>query len=207
MVTAIAIEADDSFFAGESLSGMVTLWGGTAAANALGDVVVTLSDDSETGSFTAASITIADNTNGAAFTYNDTAPGMVTLTATSGTLTGVEPAQNVTVKTGVAGLSVTPDLVKAGSDVTVTATGKAGGGTVKVMDSESMQVGDTKSLDPVVEREDGDVDYSRTITLPADLADGTYTVTVDIQDLTDSMDIEVLNNQAPPSSAMPRNVR
>ena len=195
-VSAIAIAADDSFFAGESLSGMVTLWSGTSAANALGPVVVTLSDDSETGSFTAASITIADNTNGAAFTYNDTAPGMVTLTATSGTLTATAA---VTVKTGVAGLSVTPDLVKAGSDVTVTATGKAGGGTVKVMDSEGMQVGDTKSLDPVVEREDGDVDYSRTITLPADLADGTYTVSVDIQDLMDSMDIEVLNNQAPPT--------
>ena len=196
VVTAIAIEADDSFFAGESLSGMVTLWGGTAAANALGDVVVTLSSDSETGSFTADSITIADNTNGAAFTYNDTAPGMVTLTATSGTLTATA---DVAVKSGVAGLSVTPDLVKAGSDVTVTATGKAGGGTVKVVDSESMQIGVTKSLDPVLEPEDGDVTYSRTITLPADLADGTYTVTVDIQGLMDSMDIEVLNNQAPPT--------
>ena len=180
VVTAIAIEADDSFFAGESLSGMVTLWAGTGAANALGDMVVTLSSDSETGSFTADSITIADNTNGAAFTYNDTAPGMVTLTATSGTLTATAA---VTVKTGVAGLSVTPDLVKAGSDVTVTATGKAGGGTVKVMDAEAMQVGSTKSLDPVVEPEEGDVTYSRTITLPADLADGTYTVTVDIQGL------------------------
>ena len=31
MVTAIAIEADDSFFAGESLSGMVTLWAGILA--------------------------------------------------------------------------------------------------------------------------------------------------------------------------------
>ena len=196
VVTAIAIQADDSFFAGESLSGMVTLWGGTAAANALGDMVVTLSSDSETGSFTADSITIADNMPGAAFTYNDTAPGMVTLTATSGTLTATA---DVAVKSGVAGLSVTPDLVKAGSDVTVTATGKAGGGTVKVMDSESMQVGVTKSLDPVLEPEDGDVTYSRTITLPADLADGTYTVTVDIQGLMDSMDIEVLNNQAPPT--------
>ena len=196
VVTAIAIEADDSFFAGESLSGMVTLWGGTAAANALGDVVVTLSSDSETGSFTADSITIADNTSGAPFTYDDAAPGMVTLTATSGTLTATAA---VTVKSGVAGLSVTPDIVKAGSDVTVTATGKAGGGTVKVTDSESMQVGVTKSLDPVLEPEDGDVTYSRTITLPADLADGTYTVTVDIQGLMDSMDIEVLNNQAPPT--------
>ena len=62
-----------------------------------------------------------------------------------------------------------------------------------------MQVGATKSLDPVIEPEDGDVTYSRTITLPATLADGTYTVTVDIQDLTDSMDIEVLNDQTPPA--------
>ena len=199
VVTALAIEAEDSFFAGDSLSGMVTLWGADAAANALGDVVVTLSSDSETGSFTADSITIADNTNGAAFTYNDTEDGMVTLTATSD-LVGVEPATKmVTVKPGVGELSVTPHLVKAGSDVTVTAMGKAGGGTVKVMDSEGMQVGSTKSLDPVVEPEDGDVTYSRTITLPADLADGTYTVTVDIQDLTGSRDIEVLNDQTPPA--------
>ena len=196
VVTAIAIEAEDSFFAGESLSGMVTLWGGMAAANALGDVVVTLSSDSETGSFAADSVTIADNMNGVAFTYNDTAPGMVTLTATSGTLTATAA---VTVKSGVAGLSVTPDLVKAGSDVTVTATGKAGGGTVKVMDADAMQVGATKSLDPVVEPEEGDVTYSRTITLPADLADGTYTVTVDIQGLMDTMDIEVLNDQSAPT--------
>ena len=220
VVTAIAIEAEDSFFAGESLSGMVTLWGGMAAANALGDVVIYLSTSSETGSFGADMITIADNMPGAAFTYMDTAPGTVTLTAsdmmpaaddaadtaatngadmaadTSGALMATK---TVTVKSGVAGLSVTPDLVKAGSDVTVTATGKAGGGTVKVMDSDGMQHGATKSLDPVVEPEEGDVTYSRTITLPADLADGTYTVTVDIQGLMDSMDIEVLNDQAPPT--------
>ena len=162
MVTAIAIEADDSFFAGESLSGMVTLWGGTAAANALGDVVVTLSQRFGDGQFSPpTSITIDDdNMPGAAFTYNDTAAGTVTLTATSD-LVGVEPATKmVTVKSGVAGLSRRHrTLVKAGSDIKVTATGKAGGGTVKVMDSEAMQVGDTKSLDPVVEREDGDVDY------------------------------------------------
>ena len=106
------------------------------------------------------------------------------LTATSGegdtALTGTK---EVTVKSGVGDLDVDPTLVKAGSTITVTATGKSGGGTVKVMDSEGMQVGDTNGLDPKVEREDGDVTYSRTITLPADLADGTYTVTVDIQGL------------------------
>ena len=39
--------------------------------------------------------------------------------------------KEITVKSGVAGLSVTPTLVKAGSDLMVTATGKAGGGTVQ----------------------------------------------------------------------------
>ena len=220
VVTALAIEADDSFFAGDSLSGMVTLWGASGAANALGDMVIYLSTSSETGSFGADMITIGDNMPGAAFTYMDTAPGMVTLTASdmmpaaddaadTAATNGADMAadtsgalmvtKTVTVKSGVAGLSVTPTLVKAGSDVMVTATGKAGGGTVKVMDSGGMQVGTTKSLDPVVEPEEGDVTYSRSITLPADLADGTYTVTVDIQDLTDSMDIEVLNDQAPPT--------
>ena len=196
MVSAIAIEADDSVFAGESLSGMVTLWSGMSAANALGDTVVMLSSDSETGSFAADSVTIADNMPGAAFSYTDTAPGMVTLTATSGEMTATK---EITVKSGVSGLSVDPALVKAGSDITVTATGKAGGGTVMVMDSEGMQVGKTKSLDPVIEPEVGDVTYSRTVTLPDDLADGMYTVSVDIQGLMDSMDIEVLNDQTPPA--------
>ena len=41
--------------------------------------------------------------------------------------------------------------------------------------------------------------YGRTITLPADLADGTYTVTVDIQGLIDTMDIKVVNDQDPPT--------
>ena len=55
VVTAIAIDADDSFFAGESLSGMVTLWGLVpAAANALGDTVIYVClASSETGSFDA----------------------------------------------------------------------------------------------------------------------------------------------------------
>ena len=149
MVDAIAIDADDSFFAGESLSGMVTLWGAGGAAKALDNVFVMLSSDSETGSFTADSITIADNTNGAAFTYNDTAPGTVMLTATSGDGdAAMTTTKEVTVKSGVSGLDVDQTLVKAGSTITVTATGKSGGGTVQVMDSEGMQVGDTLGLNP-----------------------------------------------------------
>ena len=216
-VTDIAIDAETSFFAGDDFSGMVTLWAGTSEATAAEDKVIYLSTSSMTGSFVDAAdsaitmITIAAGMKGAAFTYNDTAPGTVTLTAsdmmpaaddaadTADTSTALMATKEITVKSGVAGLSVTPTLVKAGSDVMVTATGKTGGGTVQVMDSDGMQVGATKSLDPVIEPEDGDVTYSRTITLPADLADGTYTVTIDIQDLTDSMDIEVLSDQAPPT--------
>ena len=121
---------------------------------------------------------------------------MVILTATSGTLTATAA---VTVKSGVAGLSVTPDLVKAGSDVTVTATGKAGGGTVKVMDADAMQVGVTKSLDPVrrtgrrrcdLQPYHNAASRSRRRHL---YGDGRHSGL----DRT-AMDIEVLNNQAPP---------
>ena len=62
MVTAIAIDADDSFFAGrEPLRYGNAVGLAPAAANALGAMVVTLSSDSETGSFTADSITVADD--------------------------------------------------------------------------------------------------------------------------------------------------
>ena len=217
-VTALAIDADDSFFADESLSGMVTLWSGTAAANALGDKVIYLSTSSMTGSFSDAAgnaitmVTITDNTNGAAFTYNDTTPGMVTLKASdmmpaaddapdmADMSTALMVEKVVTVKSGVAGLSVDPALVKAGSDITVTATGKAGGGTVQVMDSDDMPVGTTKALDPVGDADaDGNQAYTRTVSLPAELADGTYTVTVSIQGLVDRMNIEVLNDQSAPT--------
>ena len=218
VVDAIAIQADDNFFAGESLSGMVTLWSGTATANALGDKVIYLSTSSMTGSFSDAAgnaitmVTITDNTNGAAFTYNDTTPGMVTLKASdmmpaaddapdmADMSTALMMEKVVTVKSGVAGLSVNPALVKAGSDITVTATGKAGGGTVQVMDSDDMPVGTTKALDPVGDADaDGNQAYTRTVSLPAELADGTYTVTVSIQGLVDRMDIEVLNDQSAPT--------
>ncbi len=218
VVDAIAIQADDNFFADESLSGMVTLWSGTAAANALGDKVIYLSTSSMTGSFSDAAgnaitmITIADNTNGAAFTYKDTMAGTVTLTASdmmpaaddapdmAAMSTALMTEKVVTVKSGVTELNVTEGPVKAGSDITVTATGKAGGGTVSVMDSEGMQVGTTKALDPVGDADaDGNQAYTRTVSLPAELADGTYTVTVSIQGLMGTMDIEVLNDQSAPT--------
>ena len=72
-VTAIAIMADSSFFAGDDLSGEVTLWAGSSAATAAADMTVMLSSDSETGSFAADSITIGAGEAGADFTYNDTA--------------------------------------------------------------------------------------------------------------------------------------
>ena len=62
VVTAIAIEADDSFFAGESLSGMVTLWGAVRQQPTPWAMWSSRwSRDSETGSFAAESITIGDD--------------------------------------------------------------------------------------------------------------------------------------------------
>ena len=97
-------------------------------------------------------------------------------------------------------VAVDLELVKAGSTIMVSASGQPGGGTVTVMDSEGEMVGSTRALDP-----DGDPDmdgvqaYSRSITLPANLTDGTYTVSVDIQGETDSATVEVLNDQDPPT--------
>lgn len=206
-VNALAIEANDEFFAGDSLAVTVSLKGADdAAANALGDTVVMLSSDSETGSFSDAegnaitSVTIADNTSEASATYMDSKAGTPTLTATSGMMTD---SKMVTVKSGIRNLQVGPSPIEAGADLTVSATGKKGGGTVMIQDGEGMQVGETKALDPVanpdLDPEGEDQSYSRSVTVPADTMDGTYTVTVTIAGLSDTMDIRVLNDQEPPT--------
>ncbi len=206
-VTGLAIEADDEFFADDSLAVTVSLKGADdAAANALGDTVVMLSSDSETGSFSDAegnaitSVTIADNTSEASATYMDSKAGTPTLTATAGMMTA---SKMVTVKSGIRNLVVTPSPITAGSELAVSATGKKGGGTVMIEDAEGMQVGETKALDPVanpdLDPEGPDQSYSRTVTLPADTMDGMYKVTVTIAGLSDFMEIRVLNDQDPPT--------
>ena len=204
VVDAITIEAASEFFADENLPVRVTLGGGGGVAKALGDMVVMLSSSAESGSFADAdgnaitSITVGDNMSEASATYMDGMAGMVTLTATSGTLTD---STDVEVKSAIRDLVVDNTVVKGGSAVMVSATGKAGGGTVTILDADGEKVGTKKALDPIGDPDaDGDQEYSRSVTLPATLVDGMYTLSVEIQGATDnSLTIEVLNDQSAPT--------
>ena len=201
-VTAIAIAADPtSVFTDGEIGITVTLWAGAAEGKALGAVDVTLDDGEAGGTFTPASITIADNMHSGTATYTNTTAGAVTITATSGDMTDTA---DVEVKSTIRDLTVDNALnalVKQGATIMVSATGKAGGGTVTVMDADGEKVGTTKALDPVGDVDpDGDQEYSRSITLPATLADGTYTISVAIQgDTNNSLSVKVVNDQTPPA--------
>ena len=145
------------------------------------------------------SITIADNMSSGTATYSNATAGMYTVTAESGMM---KPSSvDVTIKSTIRDLAVSSALVEQGATIKVSATGKAGGGTVTVLDAEGEKVGTTKALDPDGDVDvDGDQEYSRSITLPAVLAGGTYTVSVSIQgDTNNSLKVEVVNDQTPPT--------
>ena len=93
----------------------------------------------------------------------------------------------------------------AGVTITVSATGKEGKATVTVTDADGEPVVPSKGLTGLDEEpdEEGNVDYTRDIDLPADLADGIYTVTVTIAGETAKMEIEVINDQSPPMLSSP----
>ena len=206
-VTAIAITADPtSVFTGGEIGLSVTLWAGTAAGKASGNVVVTLDDGDAAGTFSPASITIADDTGEGTATYTNSAAGDVTITATSGEMTDTA---EVEIKSTIRDLTVDLPLVKQGSTIMVRAIGQAGSGTVTILDEDGDKVGTKLGLDtPGVVDPDGDQEYSRSIDLPDILADGTYTLSVEIQgDVNNSLSIRVLNDQAAPTlssaSALP----
>lgn len=205
-VAAIAVHAmPESVFAGDDVTVTVDLWSAAGElAKSLGSMVVMLDDGDADGSFSDAdgnavtSVTIADNMSSASATYMNGTAGMVTITATSGEMTATV---DVEVKSTIRGLSVDNELVTQGATVMVSAIGQAGGGTVVVLDSDGDKVGTKKALDPVGEPDaDGDQEYERSITLPAMLADGMYTVSVEIQgDVNNELMIEVVNDQTPPT--------
>ena len=216
-VTAIAAHAmPTSVFTDGEITVRVDLWSAAGElAKSLGTTTVMLSDGDAGGSFmdaddnTITSIMIADNMSEASATYMNSAAGMVTLTATSGDMTS---SVEVEIKSTIRDLVVDHDLVQQGATIMVSATGKAGGGTVTVMDSDGDKVGTTKALDPIGDPDDdGDQEYSRSITLPATLPDGMYTISVQIQgDTNNSLMVEVLNDQTAPmlsdASALPMTV-
>ena len=195
----------ESVFAGDDVTVTVDLMSAAGeAAKSLGSTVVMLSDGDAGGTFSDAdgnavtSVTIADNTSSASATYVNTTAGMVTITATSGEMTATAAVE---VKSTIRGLSVDNELVQQGSTIMVSAIGQAGGGTVTILDADGDKVGTKKALDPVDDPDaDGDQEYQRSITLPATLADGMYTVSVEIQgDVNNELQIEVVNDQTPPS--------
>ena len=208
-VTAIAIEAASEFFAVDGLPFKVTLWGAGGAANALNDMVVTLSDGDGGGSFedsdgnTIISVTITDNTDAASAVYQNASAGEVTLTATSEMEGVTAGAHVVTVKSGITNLDADPKVVSAGQDVKITATGKKGGGNVSLsfVDAEGNTVSLDKGLDPIDDPDVGadEQSYTRTIMLPAAIPEGEHDIMVTIANLSDSVTIEVVNDQSPPT--------
>lgn len=199
-VAAIALHAmPTSVFAGDDVNIKVDLWSAAGElAKALGAQTVVMTSTSDTGEFSNDMGTIPDNMSEWTGTYSDDTAGMVTITATVGELSD---SVDVEVKSTIRDLVVDNMVVKGGSTIMVSATGKAGGGTVTILDSEGEKVGTKKALDPVDDPDDdGDQEYSRSVTLPATLADGMYTLSVEIQGATDnSLMIEVVNDQTPPS--------
>ena len=218
-VTAIAVEADPtSVFVGEDINVAVTLWDADGEGEASAAMVINLSDGDAGGSFTDAegnaitSVTIAVGGIDASATYRNDSEGDVTLTATvADEESELEPATvEVTVKSFISNLRVVNDTgepgpLMAGDTITVSATGKEGKATVTVTDADGEPVVPSKGLTGLDEEpdEEGNVDYTRDIDLPADLADGIYTVTVTIAGETAKMEIEVINDQSPPMLSSP----
>ena len=206
--------SSDSFFVGDSITLTVDLDARTPAGGL--DVALT-TDPANSGTFSmtedgdaVTSVPIADSADSmSAMVYytNDVSGAVaVTLTATAGELTD---SASVVVKSTIRDLAVDIPIAKQGSTITVTATGRAGSGTVTILDADGDKVGTKKSLDPVGDVDpDGDQEYSRSIELPASLVDGMYTLSVEIEgDTNKSLSVRVLNDQAAPTlsnaSALP----
>ena len=228
-ITALAITADPaSVFVGDEITVKVTLWdagdGTDSEGQALNPIVINLDDGEDAdgtfmvGGAEVTSITIPADGHSMTATYTsaDAVETMITATAMDDTL-GLEAVNvPVTVKSNIRDLSVNGEpemaLVTQGSTIMVRATGRVGGGFVRVEDSDGGKVGLTVGLDPVGEPDaDGDQIYQESVELPAVLADGMYTVVVEIQgEENRSLSIQVLNNQAVPTlsdaSVLPRTV-
>ena len=196
-VDGLAMVADPtSVFVGEAVELDISLWSGTELGRALGPVVVTLTPSSDT-SVLPASVTIPDNMSRVKATFSDPSPGTVTITATAGDLTATA---DINVKSTIRGQAVDKELVSQGQEITVSAIGPVGNGTVSVRNADGEKVGLTRALDPIGDPDpDGDQQYERSITLPDPLADGSYMVRVTINDDFVDVPITVLSDQSAPT--------
>ena len=225
IVADVGIEAmPATAFTEDDITVTVNLLGADGeAAKAFGAVSVMLSSSSETGVFSNAagdpvtSVMIADNTSSGTATYSDAAAGMATITATSGEMT--DTLWTVEVKStisnlqvnGQAGMPDPVDPVRGDATIIVSANGRGGADvraavvvTQTITDADGTEivssVVSTKSLDEDPDAVDvsvGDVAYSRDVDLGG-LADGDYTVTVNIGDDQLSVAIEVVNDTTAP---------
>ena len=179
--TALAIESDDTLFAGGSIEIAVTLWGADGNASGLGtDLEVMLATSAtETGVFKlvgnpVTSVTIPAGEISKTVTYEDTMIGTATLTATGEGLT--DGTLEVMVHEILAGVMVEPMMAKAGETVTVTVTAKPG------LTPASFTVGDIVVAPGItlIESAEGGT-YIGMFTVVADAhADGMYDVVVTV---------------------------
>ena len=214
--TALTLDASaNTFFVNESITLTVEL---DARAPVGGLDVALTTDPADMGTFSmteggdaVTTVRVADSADSmsAMVYYTSDMPGPVTLTATSGELEG---SAAVTAKSTIDNLMVNgkdmPDPVLSTSTITVTATGREGKATVAVAPMATADVPEPKDvvtpkgldvITPTPEgTPEGDVAYTRDITLPG-LKDGYYTVTVTINGEDLPIDIEVIDDQDPPT--------
>ena len=210
-VTALTLTASaENFFADESITVTVAL----DARAPIGGLKVTLSTDpADSGTFSMTeggeaipTVMIEDSADSmsAMVYYTNTTPGAVALMAAAGDdlEASVDVEVNPTISVQVNSMDE-PEAVLPGATISVTATGKAGGGTVMVTDAEGEAVGSLTGLGLNVDADatdvpEGSVAYTRNVELPADIADGTYTVTVTIGSEAVPVEIEVMTPEIAP---------
>ena len=177
--TALAIESDDTLFAGGSIEIAVTLWSADGNASGLGtDLEVMLATSAtETGVFKlvgnpVTSVIIPAGEISKTVTYEDTMIGTATLTATAEGLT--DGTLDVMVHEILAKVIVDKMMAKVDDKVTVTATAKPG-----LMPPPSFTVGDIVTGRAMDESPDGT--YTGMFTVIADVhTDGMYDVVVTV---------------------------
>ena len=212
----------NSFFVNES----ITLTAALDARTPVGGLDVALTTDpADAGTFSMteggdaiSTVRIADSAESmsAMIYYTNAMAGAVTVMATSGELSD---SAEVTAKSTIGDIQVNaldePIPVKGDATITVSVTGKKGGGTIKITKevtdadgvTSDLTVVPTLSLDADAvdpEAPEGDYMYTRKGGIPLDsgpdgtLLDGDYKITVTIAGEDKFTVLTVLNNQEPP---------
>ena len=210
--TALSVTAPASHLIESEDAAMVTVELQDEDGNAVPaetDTVVSLSSSSATGSFmvdgaAATMVTIMAGSTSAMAYYSDTAEGMATITASSGTLTDGMATINVTtddvmITSATSSVAdsdgVAKTVARAGDIITVTAMANPGKMVTVMIDSIIVAPGN------MTESATSPGTYTRSHTLTSITADGTYAVTVSLGDISQSAGSVTVDNTAPTISA------